>query len=68
MLESTKNNRICLNPQKLNTPPAKAGGFPLATKVAFRLKPVLALLKQAEVIHLQSGRCHQLLPAAQCIV
>ena len=25
---------------ELNTPPAKAGGFPLATKVAFRLKPV----------------------------
>ena len=34
----------------LNNPPAKAGGFTVATKVAFRLKPVWPLLKQAEVI------------------
>lgn len=50
--------------QKLNTPPAKAGGFTVATKVAFRLKPVWPLLKQAEVIPPQFGRFHLHLPVA----
>lgn len=49
---------------KLNTPPAKAGGFTVATKVAFRLKPVWPLLKQAEVIPPQFGRFHLHLPVA----
>ena len=31
---------LLCNKIRLNTPPAKAGGFTLATKVAFRLKPV----------------------------
>lgn len=48
----------------LNTPPAKAGGFTVATKVAFRLKPVWPLLKQAEVIPPQFGRFHLHLPVA----
>ena len=54
----------------LDTPPAKAGGFTLATKVAFRLKPVWLLLKQAYVIPPQSGRSHQHLPVAQylCLI
>ena len=51
----------------LNTPPAKAGGFTVATKVAFRLKPVWPLLKQAEVIPPQFGRFHLHLPVARCI-
>ena len=50
--------------EKLNTPPAKAGGFTVATKVAFRLKPVWPLLKQAEVIPPQFGRFHLHLPVA----
>ena len=50
--------------QGLNTPPAKAGGFTVATKVAFRLKPVWPLLKQAEVIPPQFGRFHLHLPVA----
>lgn len=50
--------------KKLNTPPAKAGGFTVATKVAFRLKPVWPLLKQAEVIPPQFGRFHLHLPVA----
>ena len=49
---------------QLNTPPAKAGGFTVATKVAFRLKPVWPLLKQAEVIPPQFGRFHLHLPVA----
>ena len=49
---------------ELNTPPAKAGGFTVATKVAFRLKPVWPLLKQAEVIPPQFGRFHLHLPVA----
>lgn len=53
--------------QELNTPPAKAGGFTVATKVAFRLKPVWPLLKQAEVIPPQFGRFHLHLPVARCI-
>ena len=50
--------------KSLNTPPAKAGGFTVATKVAFRLKPVWPLLKQAEVIPPQFGRFHLHLPVA----
>ena len=52
------------SPRELNTPPAKAGGFTVATKVAFRLKPVWPLLKQAEVIPPQFGRFHLHLPVA----
>ena len=56
---------LCLLVLKtLNTPPAKAGGFTVATKVAFRLKPVWPLLKQAEVIPPQFGRFHLHLPVA----
>ena len=57
------NNRF----YRLNTPPAKAGGFTVATKVAFRLKPVWPLLKQAEVIPPQFGRFHLHLPVARGI-
>lgn len=66
ILES-KNIGINELTKKLNTPPAKAGGFTVATKVAFRLKPVWPLLKQAEVIPPQFGRFHLHLPVARCI-
>lgn len=51
----------------LNTPLAKAGGFPLATKGAFPLKPGLSTKKQIEVIQPKSGRCNPHLAVAQCI-